>query len=209
MENESKIEITYTLEEAQKKFRSNPLLYAMILLGIIGLLFPFLGWLMQSQDIQDLDQLKSDLENVQNAYKRVYGTVEKIVSEESYRWKLSDYDRKLLKKLAQEKRNAFVEFFSFLYFLMQGCFFLLLGILLERRIFFPRRMMPKETIKKLEEKMPEKVEEKTPEVPISVSKSTPDPMPEVKIFEMAPETIEMPKIPESSPVKEEPKKDEV
>lgn len=161
MENQAKVEFSYTLDEAQKKFRSNPLVYATIILGVVGLLFPFLGWLMQSQEVHDLDQLKTDLESIQSAYKKVYGIVEKTVSEESYRWKLSDHDRKLLKKLAQEKRNAFVEFFSFLYFLMQGCFFLLLGILLERKVFFPKRMMPKEKKEKNtiipETRMPEEI----------------------------------------------------
>ena len=172
MENQAKVEFSNTLDEAQKKFRSNPLVYAIILLGVVGLLFPFLGWLMQSQEVHDLDQLKVDLENIQSAYKKVYGTVEKIISEESYRWQLSDHDRKLLKKLSQEKRNAFVEFFSFLYFLMQGCFFLLLGILLERKVFFPKRMMPKEKQEKvsivLESKQPEikQPEIKQPEIPI-------------------------------------------
>jgi len=165
METESKKVFSNTLEEAQKKFRSNPLLYLTIVLGIVGILFPLLGWLMQTHEINDLDQLKINLENVQNSYKQVHAAIEKILKEESYRWKLSDYDRKLLKKVAQEKRNAFVEFFSLLYFLMQGCFFLFLGILLERKVFLPRRMFPKVKQEKTEKVSEVKAEDvKVPEV---------------------------------------------
>lgn len=131
----------YSLEEAHKKLRSNPLVYATIILGIVGILFPLIGWLFYSEETakSDLETLKGDLQKVQESYKKVYAIVDKVVEDESHRWKLLDHERKLLKKLAQERRNLFIEFMSLVYFLMQGGFFFCLGLLLERRFFGPRR----------------------------------------------------------------------
>ena len=151
MDHEEKNEIGYTivkdgLGEAGKRFKNNPLVYAIITLGLFAVVIPIISWFLPSNEtipLSDLETLKNDLENVREAYKRVHTVVEKVVSEESYRWHLSNQDREWLEKLSKGKKSVWSDVFKLFYFLLNGTFFFLLGIWIERRWLWGRhKAMP-------------------------------------------------------------------
>ena len=141
-------------EKAKQKFQRNPLIYAMILTGIIGVLCPFVGWLFQlwlpqnsvkSGINTDLQLLKEDLEKIRESYKKIQNIVDRVIADPPNQWKLSDNQRKLLGNFSQENqesRSLFLDFFRLLFFLIQGSFFFLLGIWIEKKWGIVSRFMP-------------------------------------------------------------------
>ena len=125
------------------KFSSNPMLFFIIIFGIIGLFFPFLDWWLVEDELPktNLETLANDVKEIRAAYKKVEDIIEKIVDRESYRWKLSKFQRELLKKLSKERKNPIAEFFKFILFLIQGGFFFLLGVLIERKLLNKKRKL--------------------------------------------------------------------
>lgn len=139
------------LEVASQKFKNNPLVDAMIILGIIGLVFPFLGWLFSTSNVvptQDLEQIRKDLNSIQTTYQQVDKSIEKILSRNEDTgtirvYNLTEAERELFRKLSQEQRSPMSVAFSFIFFLIQNSFFVLLGILLERKLIAPRQNLAK------------------------------------------------------------------
>ncbi len=153
--NEIKVESLVTksaTQEALERFRSNPLLYWSILLGVIGLFFPALAWLLETPTVhgQDLEKLREDVVKIQKNYQEIQKTIDKVMTGTNEDgvityWHLTDYERQLFEKLATGRRNPVAEFFRFIIFLIQGAFFFLLGILAERKFIAPRMSKGKDS----------------------------------------------------------------
>jgi len=116
-----------------EKFMQNPIVYGLIFCGVFGILCPFLVWIMPVGRVQqnDLEVLIQEVEKIQKLYTEAEISLKKILS--SGVVKLPSDKRMILKTLIQEKRSLFSHVMAFVAFLIQGGFFFLLGLLIERR----------------------------------------------------------------------------
>ena len=132
------------------KFLANPLLYIMIFCAIFGIIIPFFKAIIPDGNVtvKDLTVLKHEVEKIQKTYLDASNALDFILSGISTEKPIKlPYDkRETLKLLAYERRSVFSAFMSFIAFLLQGLFFISLGLLLEHRFNLFRQIMPKNTI---------------------------------------------------------------
>lgn len=134
------------LNGAGKKFRNNPLIYLTIILGIISLGIPLLGWWFENSNTiktQDLENLKKDLNEIQKTYSAIDKAIDNVLRKEDSLsipvYKFTQDERELFRDLAQEQRSPIRVAFSIFFFLVQGSFFAMLGIWIERKLIAPRQ----------------------------------------------------------------------
>ncbi len=133
------------------KIKNSPLVSIIVILGIVGILFPLLGWMLEVATpihSQDLEKLREDLVNIQKVSQDIQKAMERIISTagpagDIRAWRLNDYERDILKRLSHGQRSHIATIFSLFLFLIQGTFFVLIGILLERKIIAPRQSLLK------------------------------------------------------------------
>lgn len=136
--------------QLRAKFLANPLLYIMIFCAIFGIIIPFFQAIIPERNVtaNDVIYLKNEIEKIQKTYSDVRGALEFIISSVSADRpiRLSSDKRETLKLLAHERRSVFSAFFSFIVFLIQGIFFVSLGLLLEHRFNLFHQIMPRKKI---------------------------------------------------------------
>lgn len=129
----------------KQRIRNNPILYILIITGIVtaivGFLIPLLDWLFDPEvPSADLAEFSKHLGKIQKEYQKTQEILEKIVEQETYRWSMNNHERELLRKLSQQKKSALSVMFYFFLLLVEGAFFFLLGLWIERKVISKRRL---------------------------------------------------------------------